>query len=136
MRENDGGIFQGFSGYEDLNSMDEKQTPEGHRISQTCESCGREMEAIIPWAELFIVASGQLPQGWKIGHGKVFPDMTCPCNHAKLYFPYTPSRAAQLVQQAVSPNGVASAEQRQIIGTLQQRMLAAQRQQMPQPPRG
>jgi hypothetical protein len=129
----EGGIFSGMEGYDALDHLDEKQTAEGLIVTRTCEMCQREIGTLIPWVELFLVANQINPaqripslSAWKADRRKIYPEVVCRYDQTPLLYPFTPQKARSLVDQALSNTGVASAEQRNIIG-----QLIAQSRQVP-----
>lgn len=131
MSESSNTIFGDSLALAAVDSIDEEQTPDSFCMERHCEVCGLPRRVEIPWSELFCVARGVDPQQvsqsfskWIYVKGKLCPDMRCNCHpNAILVFPMTPARAQQLIQSGMGSNLI-SAQQKQNIDQIHQRLSA------------
>lgn len=131
---NEYGIFAGSDGLQNVSTMDVEQASDYYSMTRTCEVCGQLRECQIPWAELYCIAQGVMPQDvgrairrpdlfdtqWKYSqtHKCLHPDLRCNCsNNPLVMYNLTPVLANKVLTEA-GRNGIISDAQQNLIRTI------------------
>lgn len=75
--------------------------PEGTAYQVKCDNCGRSNVVLLEWRELIIAMHGRVPPGWKVGRGRMYPNVGCrECNYV-CAVQITPDEAQKQVHQGL-----------------------------------
>lgn len=128
------GLFEGSPALDNINELDEQQSPDFYAMTRPCEGCGVMKQLQIPWSELYCLQFAIDPAAvgaqmrrqdlfntsWVFHprHHCFHPNYRCGCmGNPLVMFNMTPMKAQKLLKEA-SANGVLSDEQTNIIRTI------------------
>jgi hypothetical protein len=130
------GLFEGSPALDNINELDEQQSPDYYAMTRPCEGCGIMKQLQIPWSELYCLQYAIDPAevgrqmrredlfntSWVFHprHHCFHPNYRCGCmGNPLVMFNMTPVQAEKKIKEA-SRNGVLSDEQTNIIRTISQ----------------
>jgi hypothetical protein len=96
----------GGAGAEAHQKTTARPSQEGVKIALSCDNCGAPNVMTIEWPEAIVIATGNLPPGWKVESGYIRPDLGC-ASCKRLVTPgVTPDEAKRWVTAGINAHFV------------------------------
>jgi hypothetical protein len=79
-----------------------RTTKEGVKIALDCDNCGAPNILTMEWPEVIVIATGNLPPGWKLEAGYIRPEVGCASCRRLVTPGVTPGEAKRWVEAGIN----------------------------------